>query len=111
MATAIIYSDDYLKHDTGNHPERRERYRAAMSGLVADGDFWESLVKLAPVLATDEELLRCHTARSVSRIHQACEQAAMFEQVALDADTLVSEHSDVAARLAAGGACRAVDAV
>jgi acetoin utilization deacetylase AcuC-like enzyme len=111
MATAIIYSDGYLKHDTGNHPERRERYRAAMSGLVADGDFWESLVKLAPVAATDEELLRCHTARSVSRIHQACEQAAMFEQVALDADTLVSEQSDVAARLAAGGACRAVDAV
>jgi acetoin utilization deacetylase AcuC-like enzyme len=111
MATAIIYSDEYLKHDTGNHPERRERYRAAMSGLMADGDFWESLVKLAPVTATDEELLRCHTARVVSRVHQACEQAAMFEQVALDADTVVSEHSDEAARLAAGGACRAVDAV
>lgn len=111
MATAIIHSDEFLKHDTGNHPERRERYRAAMSGLVADGDFWESLVKLAPVAATDEELLRCHTARAVSRVHQACEQAAMFEHVSLDADTVVSEYSDVAARLAAGGACRAVDAV
>lgn len=111
MATAIIHSDEYLKHDTGDHPERRERYRAAMSGLMADGELWESLIKIAPVTATDEELLRCHTARAVSRVHQACEQAALFEHVALDADTMVSEQSDAVARLAAGGACRAVDAV
>ena len=115
MATAIISSDEYLKHDTGHHPERRERYRAAISGLMADSDLWQDLIKLAPIAATDDELLRCHTPRAVARIHQACmqagEQAAMFEQVALDADTVVSEFSDVAARLAAGGACRAVDAV
>lgn len=111
MATAIIYSDEYLKHDTGHHPERRERYSAAIGGLMADSDLWQDLIKLAPVAATDDELLRCHTARAVARIHQACEQAAMFEQVALDADTVVSEFSDVAARLAAGGACLAVDAV
>lgn len=111
MATAIIYSDEYLKHDTGHHPERRERYSAAIGGLMADSDLWQDLIKLAPVAATDDELLRCHTARAVARIHQACEQAAMFEQVALDADTVVSEFSDVAARSAAGGACLAVDAV
>jgi len=111
MATAIIYSDEYLKHDTGNHPECRERYRAAMSGLMADDDLWQRLVKATPVAATDDELLRCHTSRSIARVHQACEQAALFDQVALDADTVVSEHSDVAARLAAGGACRAVDVV
>lgn len=111
MPTAIIYSDDYLKHDTGDHPERRERYRAVLNGLTADTDWWQSLIKLAPRQATDEELERCHTARSISRIHQACEQAMMFEHVQLDADTVVSEQSDLAARLAAGGACRAVDAV
>jgi acetoin utilization deacetylase AcuC-like enzyme len=111
MATALIYSDEYLKHDTGHHPERRERYQAVMAGLVGDPDLWQSLVKLAPVAATDEELLRCHTPRAVARVHHACEQAAMFEHVALDADTVVSEQSDVAARLAAGGALRAVDAV
>jgi acetoin utilization deacetylase AcuC-like enzyme len=111
MATAIIHTDKYLDHNTGNHPERRERYRAAIGGLMADGDLWQSLIKLDPSAATDEALLRCHTSRAIDRVHQACQQAAMFEQVALDADTLVSEHSDVAARLAAGGACRAVDAV
>ena len=111
MSTAIIYSDDYLKHDTGHHPERRERYRAVMNGLMADEDRWQSFIKLPPRAADDEELERCHTARSIARVHQACEQATMFEHVQLDADTVVSEQSDLAARLAAGGACRAVDVV
>jgi acetoin utilization deacetylase AcuC-like enzyme len=111
MSTAIIYSDEYLKHDTGNHPERRERYRATLGGLMADEDLWNDLVKIAPRAATDEELLRCHAERVVRRVEQACSQAALYDHVALDADTVVSQFSEVAARLAAGGACRAVEAV
>lgn len=111
MATAIIFSDNYLKHDTGQHPERRERYRATLDGLIADQELWQSFIKLEPRAATDEDLERCHTARSIARVHQACEQAALFEHVSLDADTVVSEQSDAVARLAAGGACLAVDVV
>jgi acetoin utilization deacetylase AcuC-like enzyme len=111
MSTAIIYSDEYLKHDTGNHPERSERYRATLDGLMVDGDFWNDLVKIAPRAATDEELLRCHSERVVERVEQACSQAALYNHVALDADTVVSHYSEVAARLAAGGVCRAVEAV
>jgi acetoin utilization deacetylase AcuC-like enzyme len=111
MSTALIYSDEYLKHDTGRHPERRERYRATLDGLMADEDLWQALVKLAPRAATAEELLRCHTESSIARVGEACLQAALYDQVALDADTVVSQHSETAARLAAGGACRAVDAV
>jgi acetoin utilization deacetylase AcuC-like enzyme len=101
MSTALIYSDEYLKHDTGNHPERRERYRATLGGLMADEDFWNELIKIAPRAATDEELLRCHAERAVKRVEQACSQAALYGHVALDADTVVSHYSDVAARLAA----------
>jgi acetoin utilization deacetylase AcuC-like enzyme len=111
MSTALIYSDEYLKHDTGRHPERRERYRATLDVLMADEDLWGGLVKIAPRAAADEELLRCHSERSVKRVEQACSQAALYDHVALDADTVVSEHSDVVARLAAGGSCRAVEAV
>jgi acetoin utilization deacetylase AcuC-like enzyme len=111
MSTAIIYSDEYLKHDTGNHPERRERYRATLEGLMADEDLWNDLVKIAPRAATDEELLRCHNERAVERVEQACSQATLYGHVALDADTMVSHYSEVAARLAAGGVCRAVEAV
>jgi acetoin utilization deacetylase AcuC-like enzyme len=111
MSTAIIYSDEYLKHNTGNHPERPERYHATLGGLMADEDLWNDLVKIAPRAATDEELLRCHAERVVKRVEQACSQAALYDRVALDADTVVSQFSEVAARLAAGGACRAVEAV
>jgi acetoin utilization deacetylase AcuC-like enzyme len=107
MTTAIVYSDEYLRHDTGNHPERRERYQATLGGLVSDRDLWEGLVKLAPRAATDEELRRCHDERALARIAQACQAP----RAALDTDTVVSRDSEHVARLAAGGICRAVDAV
>jgi acetoin utilization deacetylase AcuC-like enzyme len=107
MSTALIYSEDYLRHDTGDHPERQERYSAVLSGLQAATDLWSSLVKLAPREATHEELLRCHTEQTIARLGRACE----FGYAALDADTQVSPESERIARLAAGGACRAVDAV
>ncbi|HEY8459336.1 MAG TPA: histone deacetylase, partial [Blastocatellia bacterium] len=86
-------------------------YRATIDGLMADADLWNDLVKIAPRAATDEELLRCHTERAVKRVEQACLEAALYDHVALDADTVVSHYSEVVARLAAGGACRAVEAV
>lgn len=107
MATALIYSDDYLRHDTGDHPERQERYSAVLGGLQAATDLWSGLHKLAPREATLEELLRCHTEQTIARVGRACE----FGYAALDADTHVSPESERIARLAAGGACRAVDAV
>ncbi|MFN0087104.1 MAG: histone deacetylase [Blastocatellia bacterium] len=111
MATGLIYSDEYLKHDTGNHPECPERYGAAVSGLMAECGLWDSLVRLAPREASYEDLLRCHTERVLERIGHACLEAEFYEHAALDTDTRVSRQSDLAARLAAGGACRAVDAV
>lgn len=53
--------------------------------LMADDDWWQRLGKLAPRPVTDEELERCHTVRSIAAVHQACEQAMMFEHVQLDA--------------------------
>jgi acetoin utilization deacetylase AcuC-like enzyme len=111
MPTAIVYSDEYLKHDTGEHPEQCDRYRATLNGLIADQDLWEGLVKLAPRSATNEDLLRCHSERAIAFVGRACLRAAEYDHVAIDADTVVSQFSDQVARLAAGGACRAVDAV
>jgi acetoin utilization deacetylase AcuC-like enzyme len=111
MATAIICSDDYLKHDTGDHPERGDRYRATFNGLVSDAELWERIIKIDPRPALDADLLRCHSNNAIARVGRACQQAALSSHIALDADTVVSQHSDEAARLAAGGACRAVDAL
>src|ERR1044072_3456720 len=107
MTTALVYSDEYLQHDTGHHPERRERYEAVLSGLMSDREMWADLVKLAPRAATDEELLGCQDSGELARVTETCQA----ERASLDADTVVSRASEGVARLAAGGACRAVDAV
>ncbi|MGA1369424.1 MAG: histone deacetylase family protein [Blastocatellia bacterium] len=110
-ATGLIHSDDYLRHDTGDHPERIERYLAILKRLEAETDLWSGLEKLPPRPASREDLLRCHTETSLLRVERASLAATVEDQVALDADTLLSARSNEVAYLAAGGACLAVDAV
>ena len=93
MKTAIIHSDDFLLHDTGNHPERSERYVSILQGLRAEQDLWEDLVKLSPRTVSDEEILRCHAASTITTIQQAC-ASSQGDHVRLDADTVVSDASD-----------------
>ncbi len=107
MSTALIHSDDFLRHETGQHPERRERYLAALGGLVEDHDLWNNLVKLAPRAATDDEVLRCHSQSALERV----DETGKYDRAALDQDTVTCRDSAQVARLAAGGACTAVDAV
>ena len=38
MAINLIYDPAYLKHDTGMHPENRQRLEAILSTLHADED-------------------------------------------------------------------------
>lgn len=110
MNTALIYTEDFLRHNTGEHPERRERYDAVMNGLMEDRDLFGELAKLAPRPVTDEEILRCHQPNTLALVQQACAMS-QGRRVRLDADTVVSQDSDKVARLAAGGACLAVDEV
>lgn len=110
MNTALIYTEDFLRHNTGEHPERRERYHAVMNGLMEDRDLFGALAKLAPRLVADEDILRCHQPNTLALVQQACAMG-QGRRVRLDADTVVSQDSDEVARLAAGGACLAVDEV
>lgn len=110
MNTALIYTEDFLRHNTGEHPERRERYHAVMNGLMEDRDLFGALAKLAPRLVADEDILRCHQPNTLALVQQACAMS-QGRRVRLDADTVVSQDSDEVARLAAGGACLAVDEV
>jgi acetoin utilization deacetylase AcuC-like enzyme len=91
-----------LEHDTGPHPERADRIRALESGL-ADRDWlgWE--VRAAPP-ASEQQLLRVHTADHLEHVRAACARSA-----ALDPDTPVVPASWDAALHAAGGACALVD--
>ena len=110
MSTAIISSDEYLAHETGDHPESPLRYEAAISGLRADPDLWSEIRHLEPLAAEDEDILRCHNASAIAIVDRMCVLPPGVSRP-IDADTVVSCRSAGVARLAAGGLCLAVDKV
>lgn len=104
--TALVWSDEYEDHDTGSHPESPERIAAIARALRATGMFDDRLV-LPPDAAPLEAILAVHNPEVVELVRRAAYQGGAW----LDPDTFVSPRSYDIALLAAGGACRAVDAV
>ncbi|HEV7642933.1 MAG TPA: histone deacetylase [Pyrinomonadaceae bacterium] len=108
MTTAIIHHPIYLQHDTGpGHPETSSRYKAVIESLQNDADLWEGLLKIEAESASRNAIEKCHTAQHFETVENAVKENIGY----LDADTIVSPHSFDAALYAAGGACRAIDAV
>ncbi len=110
MSTAIICSEDFLLHDTGEHPERKARYSVIADTIQLDPALCEQLTFINPVAVTDEDILRCHTPQTIERIKASSPQSETSKNL-LDADTVISKHSDHVARLAAGAACIAAENV
>jgi len=108
MKTALIHHPIYQKHDTGiGHPETSRRYEVVMNALKNDAKLWTSLMEITPEKAAQGLIQAAHTKEHFKRVEGAFENG--LER--LDADTIVSLNSFDAALYAAGGACRAVDAV
>lgn len=108
MATALIHHPIYAKHDTGyGHPETPDRYRVIVDALKADESLMASIVEITPDKAQQGIVQAAHTKDHFKRVENAF--ADGFDR--LDADTVISMQSFDAALFAAGGACRAVDAV
>ncbi len=108
MSTALIYDEQFLDHDTGpGHPERPDRLRAIVTRLHSDG-IWERLVHLPFEPANLECIHAVHEPSYVERLRAACRDGLPF----IDApdSTICPESFDIA-RLAAGGAAAAVDAL
>jgi acetoin utilization deacetylase AcuC-like enzyme len=107
-STGVVFSNEYLDHDTGaQHPERAERLRAIldrlrMSGLVA------RTVALKPRLAETGEIGVVHEEGYQRRFAEACAAGAALIDTA---DCAICPASFEIARLAAGGALVAVEAV
>ncbi|HYP29574.1 MAG TPA: histone deacetylase [Blastocatellia bacterium] len=107
MTTALIYDPAYLDHRTGRHPESPDRLKAIVSALEADESLMARVERLAPSRASDEDILRCHSARLVDQVRSLCERGIPF----IDLDTVISSGSYEVARLAAGAAVTGVDHV
>jgi acetoin utilization deacetylase AcuC-like enzyme len=108
MKTAIIHHPVYEQHDTGdNHPESPARYVAVMDALRGDAELWSQLLELEAPLAPRGDVQAAHTTQHFKRVERAVSEGRGY----LDADTIISMRSLDAALRAAGGACRAVDAI
>ena len=105
---ALFTHTDCLLHDTGpHHPECPDRLLAVMQALEHP-DFTSLLREHAPE-ATREQLCLAHPASYVDRL--LAMQPKEGQRLPIDADTVVSAGTIMAARRGAGGAIGAVDAV
>ncbi len=106
-AVGIVRDSVYLTHDNGRlHPECPQRL-LAIDALLDSRAAASPLVPIPAREATDEEILRVHSGEYLSQIAATSGREPMF----VDSDTQTSAGSYRAARWAAGGCCRAVEAV
>ena len=107
MTTFLYTHPACLDHDPGrHHPESAARLRAVLDAL-ADPEFDRLDRREAPE-ATLKDLLRVHPRPHVERLMRAVPKSG---HVAIDADTILSPASGLAALCAAGAVVAAVDAV
>ncbi|HEX8834326.1 MAG TPA: histone deacetylase, partial [Abditibacteriaceae bacterium] len=106
MATSFFWSGDFTLHATpSGHPERPARMAAIEQALDA-ANLWPRL-QLPPFGMVSEEQIRlCHSTRMLDQIRELAQRGG-----AIDPDTHVSSRSYDVARLAAGAAVSAVDAL
>ena len=114
MPTALITHPDLLLHDTGSfHPERPERITSVLSHLGVSGDESSGtnrtgLVHLSPSVADEARIKAVHDASYVDAVVAWCAEGY---RILPTGDTTLSTASETVARMAAGAAIRAVDAV
>jgi acetoin utilization deacetylase AcuC-like enzyme len=102
-APVLLMHESSLEHETGAHPERPERIVAITTELGSHDWAGYELVPSPP--ATDQALTAVHSEAHVQRIRRLAEAGGG----SIDADTVMSARSFVAAQHAAGGAIELVD--
>ncbi len=108
--TGVVYSQNYLLHKTGlRHPECPSRLRVIIRNLKSSGILADSRIQLVePQLASINYLRLVHDRNYIKQIQQFCR----YGGGKLDSEsTVVSGESFEIARLAVGGALKAVDIV
>lgn len=106
--TALIADAHCQRHDTGfGHPETPARFAAVMKGIESAG-LLDKLIRIEPRKVTRDDLLLAHELSYLQLAEH--EILAGLPQISTG-DTTICEESWDAARLAAGCALAAVDAV
>src|ERR1700743_65229 len=102
-APVLLMHESSLEHETGAHPERPERIVAITTELGAHD--WAGYELVASSPASDQALLAVHSEAHLERLRRLAQAGGG----AIDADTVMSVGSFVAAQHAAGGAIGLVD--
>lgn len=102
-----IISVPSLAHNLPNHPENARRVSAIESAIQASS-IVNRLSSVTPRPATQEELIGLHPIEYVEALERAMSQAPGYID---NAPTYITPESFECARLAAGAACQAVEAV
>lgn len=105
MSVRLFTHDAFQQHQTGEHPERPARLSSITQTLNKQG-LIERCERGRIRPATDEELLRNHSESHLKTIAGTAGESGW-----LDSDTPYSAHSADVAKLAAGTAIEAVNAV
>ncbi|HYH11982.1 MAG TPA: histone deacetylase [Thermomicrobiales bacterium] len=104
--TALLRDDAFAGHDTGMHVEHPRRHHAIAQMLDLEG-MLDDRPHVAFGPATDEMILRVHSDAHLHRLADIVQSGGAW----IDADTLVAPDSLEAARIAAGAAVGAVEAI
>ncbi len=106
--TSILIDPIYREHLVGcDHPERPERFDAVVEGLQRAG-LLDRLGRVDRRMATEEELLLCHTREYLRTARRDVEAGQSHLSTG---DTDITGNSWEIAVMAVGGALNAVDAV
>lgn len=104
----LYYSDSFLAHDTGGHPESPERLRSILKQLETS-DLRRHLTAKNPRSIDRNLLLRLHEPRYLAELEAFCANAGSGRR--LDEDTIASPGSWAAALKAAGAAVDMTEAL
>jgi acetoin utilization deacetylase AcuC-like enzyme len=99
---SVYFHPLFLQHETGEHPESKERLVVAKHVLEGTD---LALDWVTPKPASTESIARVHDPEYIKSVRETAEQGGGW----LDWDTAVSPHSYEAALLAAGSGLMAVD--
>ena len=98
MATQVVYSKEFSRHDNSSHPENAERL-IVMMNEIKKSPFYEELDFIKPEILPEKIVHEIHSERMIEQIKDISREGASW----IDMDTYVCKSDYETARLAAGG--------
>jgi acetoin utilization deacetylase AcuC-like enzyme len=105
--TALIWKEEFLEHDKGLHPEKKERLTAIRNRLEKTS-YYSNLQRPEVKPASIETIAKIHNNNYILTLQELCDKK---RSGFIDADTPYSQGTFHAASLAAGSALTLADAV